>query len=172
MGQQTLRGLVRFGPVPEPVNAPPTDVVADVGAGTGYFTMRISRVVPQGTVYAVDLQPDMLAIIEQHKRQLKANNVITVQGTETDPRLPAQAVDVALLVDAYHEFAYPREMMENIVKSLKPGGRVIQIEYRGEDTSVPIKSLHKLTVAQAPDGSLYIGESQKGKIWRVIYRGK
>jgi precorrin-6B methylase 2 len=127
----------------------PTDVVADVGAGTGYFTMRISRVVPQGTVYAVDIQPEMLAIIEQHKRQLKADNVITVQGTETDPRLPAQAVDVALLVDAYHEFAYPREMMENIVKSLKPGGRVIQIEYRGEDATVPIKSLHKMTVAQA-----------------------
>ena len=95
------------------------------------------------------VQPDMLAIIEQHKRQLKVNNVITVQGTETDPRLPAQAVDVALLVDAYHEFAYPREMMEHIVKSLKPGGRVIQIEYRGEDASVPIKSLHKMTVAQA-----------------------
>ena len=127
----------------------PTDVVADVGAGTGYFTMRISRVVPQGMVYAVDIQPTMLAIIEQHKRQLKANNVITVQGTETDPRLPARAVDVVLLVDAYHEFAYPREMMEHIVKSLKPGGYVIQIEYRGEDASVPIKSLHKMTVAQA-----------------------
>jgi ubiquinone/menaquinone biosynthesis C-methylase UbiE len=127
----------------------PTDVVADVGAGTGYFTMRISHRVPQGTVYAVDIQPEMLAIIEQHKRQLKANNIITVQGTETDPRLPARAVDIALLVDAYHEFAYPREMMVNIVTSLKPGGRVIQIEYRGEDASVPIKSLHKMTVAQA-----------------------
>jgi len=111
--------------------------------------MRISRVVPQGTVYAVDIQPAMLAIIEQHKRQLKANNVITVQGTETDPRLPARAVDVVLLVDAYHEFAYPREMMEHIVTSLKPGGYVIQIEYRGEDASVPIKSLHKMTEAQA-----------------------
>ena len=127
----------------------PTDVVADVGAGTGYFTWRISRVVPQGTVYAVDIQPAMLAILEQRKKQLKADNVITVQGTETDPRLPAQAVDVALLVDAYHEFAYPREMMQNIIKSLKPGGRVIQIEYRGEDSGVPIKSLHKMTVAQA-----------------------
>lgn len=127
----------------------PTDVVADVGAGTGYFTLRISPVVPQGTVYAVDIQPEMLAFLEQGKKQLKAANVSIVQGTETDPRLPAHAVDVVLLVDTYHEFAYPREMMENIVKSLKPGGRVIQIEYRGEDTSVPIKSLHKMTVAQA-----------------------
>jgi len=127
----------------------PTDVVADVGAGTGYFAFRISRVVPQGTVYAVDVQPEMLAIMEQHKKQLKADNVITVQGTETDPRLPAQAVDVVLMVDAYHEFAYPREMMENILKSLKLGGRVIQIEYRGEDAGVGIKALHKMTVAQA-----------------------
>ena len=118
----------------------PTDVVADVGAGTGYFTMRISRVVPQGTVYAVDIQPAMLAIIEQHKRA-QANNVITVQGTETDPRLP-RAVDVALLVDAYHEFAYPREMIENIVKSLKPGGRLIQIEYRAK---MPVCRLNRYT---------------------------
>jgi precorrin-6B methylase 2 len=127
----------------------PTDVVADVGAGTGYFTLRISPVVPQGTVYAVDIQPEMLAFLEQGKKQLKADNVIIVQGTETDPHLPTHAVDVVLLVDTYHEFAYPREMMENIVNSLKPGGRVIQIEYRGEDASVPIKSLHKMTVAQA-----------------------
>lgn len=127
----------------------PTDVVADVGAGTGYFTLRISPVVPQGTVYAVDIQPEMLAFLEQGKKQLKADNIIIVQGTETDPRLPTHAVDVVLLVDTYHEFAYPREMMENIVKSLKPGGRVIQIEYRGEDANVPIKSLHKMTVAQA-----------------------
>src|SRR5262245_33227931 len=114
----------------------PTDVVADVGAGTGYFTLRISPVVPQGTVYAVDIQPEMLTFLEQGKKQLKADNVIIVQGTETDPRLPAHAIDVVLLVDTYHEFAYPREMMENIVKSLKPGGRVIQIEYRGEDASL------------------------------------
>lgn len=127
----------------------PTDVVADVGAGTGYFTLRISRVVPQGTVYAVEIQPEMLAFLAQRARQLKADNVITVQGTETDPRLPVQAIDVVLLVDTYHEFAYPREMMENIVKSLKPGGRVIQIEYRGEDPAVQIKALHKMTIAQA-----------------------
>src|SRR4029450_4547073 len=85
----------------------PTDVVADVGAGTGYFTMRISRVVPQGTVYAVDIQPEMLAIIEQHKRQLKANNVITVQGTEADPRLPAQRVGVTPVVGCYAQLSVP-----------------------------------------------------------------
>ena len=127
----------------------PTDVVADIGAGTGYFSFRLSRVVPQGKVYAVDIQPEMLAIIEKRKAAGGAVNIIALLGTEMDTRLPAQAVDVALLVDAYHEFSYPREMMESIVRSLKPGGRVIQVEYRAEDPDVPIKRLHKMSVDQA-----------------------
>ena len=127
----------------------PTDVVADIGAGTGYFSFRLSRVVPQGKVYAVDIQPEMLAIIEQRKASTGAVNVIALLGTEMDTRLPAQAVDVALLVDAYHEFSFPREMMESIVRSLKPGGRVVQVEYRAEDADVPIKRLHKMSVEQA-----------------------
>lgn len=137
----------------------PTDVVADVGAGTGYFALRISPMVPQGTVYAVDVQPEMLAIIDQQKAQLQASNVQTIQGTATDPRLPARAVDVVLMVDAYHEFAYPREMMRHIVNSLRPGGRVILIEYRGEDPGVPIKPLHKMTVAQAQKEMAAVGLS-------------
>ena len=127
----------------------PTDVVADIGAGTGYFSFRLSRAVPHGKVYAVDIQPEMLAIIEQRKKSLKADNVVTVLGTETDTTLPAQQVDVVLLVDAYHEFSYPREMMESIVRSLKPGRRVVQIEYRAEDPYVPIKRLHRMSVDQA-----------------------
>jgi FkbM family methyltransferase len=127
----------------------PTDVVADIGAGTGYFSFRLSRAVSKGKVYAVDIQPEMLAIIEQRKRSLKADNVVSVLGTETDTTLPDQQVDVVLLVDAYHEFSYPREMMESIVRSLKPGGRVVQVEYRAEDPDVPIKRLHKMSVDQA-----------------------
>jgi ubiquinone/menaquinone biosynthesis C-methylase UbiE len=126
-----------------------TDVVADIGAGTGYFSFRLNRVVSQGKVYAVDIQPEMLAIIEQRKKTLGVDNVATVLGTETDTKLPAQQVDVVLLVDAYHEFSYPREMMESIVRSLKPGGRVVQVEYRAEDPDVPIKRLHKMSVDQA-----------------------
>jgi ubiquinone/menaquinone biosynthesis C-methylase UbiE len=126
-----------------------TDVVADIGAGTGYFTFRVSRRVPQGKVYAVDIQPEMLALLEARKKALKADNVLTIQGTETDPKLPEQAVDLAFMVDAYHEFSYPREIMQSLVKSLKPAGRVVLIEYRGEDPTIPIKRLHKMTVAQA-----------------------
>ncbi len=125
-----------------------TDVVADIGAGTGYFTFRLSPLVPQGKVFAVDIQPEMLALMETRKTAQKAANVMTVQGTEQDTKLPAGTVDLAFMVDAYHEFSYPREMMQSIVKGLKPGGRVVLIEYRGEDSTVPIKRVHKMTVAQ------------------------
>lgn len=127
----------------------PGDVVADIGAGTGYFTFRISPLVPQGKVYAVDIQPEMLSIIEKRRVDLKAGNVVPLRGTERDTNLPAGTVDAVLMVDAYHEFSYPVEMMESIVRALKPGGRVILVEYRGEDPDVPIKKLHKMTVAQA-----------------------
>ncbi|HEV8485096.1 MAG TPA: class I SAM-dependent methyltransferase [Blastocatellia bacterium] len=135
----------------------PTDVVADIGAGTGYFSFRLSKVVPQGKVYAVDIQPEMLAIIERRKGTLGTGNVVGVLGTEMDTKLPTQAVDVALLVDAYHEFSYPREMMESIVRSLKPGGRVVQVEYRAEDPDVPIKRLHKMSVDQARKEMAVVG---------------
>jgi FkbM family methyltransferase len=147
--------------VVENMNLKQTDVVADVGAGTGYFTFRMSPFVKQGKVFAVDIQPEMLAIIEQRKKKDKVENVIAVLGTETNTKLPENAVDAVLLVDAYHEFSYPREMMESIVKSLKPGGRVILIEYRGEDPTVPIKKLHKITVAQARKEMAVIGLAWK-----------
>ena len=134
--------------VVEQMKLKPTDVVADVGAGTGYFSFRIAPRVPRGKVFAVDLQPQMLAIIEKRRKDLKADNVFTVKSTETNVELPDNSVDVALMVDVYHEFSFPREMMLSLVKALKPGGRVVQIEYRGEDPDVPIKRLHKMTVAQ------------------------
>jgi ubiquinone/menaquinone biosynthesis C-methylase UbiE len=135
----------------------PTDVVADIGAGTGYFTFRIAPLVKQGKVLAVDIQPEMLSIIESRKKQFNADNVVTIQGTEMDTKLPVNSVDVVLFVDAYHEFSYPREMMESIVKGLKPGGRVVQIEYRGEDPDVPIKRVHKMTAAQAKKEMAAVG---------------
>ncbi len=127
----------------------PTDVVADIGAGTGYFSFRLARLVPQGKVLAVDIQPEMIEYLNAGKRKAKTPNVEPVLGTITDPKLPANGVDLALLVDAYHEFSNPREMIDNIVKSLRPGGRVVLVEYRAEDPNVPIKEHHKMSEAQA-----------------------
>jgi SAM-dependent methyltransferase len=124
------------------------DVVADIGAGTGYFTFPMAARVPEGTVLAVDIQQEMLDIIEQRKTDGGVDNVATIRGTETDPRLPAATVDLVLIVDAYHEFSHPREMGAAIADALKPGGRLVLIEYRGEDPTVPIKALHKMTEAQ------------------------
>src|SRR5262245_48830475 len=110
--------------VVEQMKLKPADVVADVGAGTGYFSFRISRVVKQGKVFAVDIQPEMLAVIEKRKKELKVDNVIAVKSEETEANLQDNSVDVALMVDVYHEFSFPREMMQSVVKALKPGGRV------------------------------------------------
>jgi ubiquinone/menaquinone biosynthesis C-methylase UbiE len=147
--------------VVEQMKLKPADVVADVGAGTGYFSFRISRVVKQGKVFAVDIQPEMLAVIEKRKKELKVDNVIAVKSEETEANLQDNSVDVALLVDVYHEFSFPREMMQSVVKALKPGGRVVQIEYRGEDPDVPIKRLHKMTVAQARKEMAAVGLAWK-----------
>ncbi|RMH52560.1 MAG: class I SAM-dependent methyltransferase [Bacteroidetes bacterium] len=127
----------------------PADVVADIGAGTGYFTFRIAERVPHGLVYAVDIQDEMLDIIRERIAERGLTNIVPVRGTETDPNLPRASLDVALMVDAYHEFSFPHEMMTRIVEALKPGGLVVLVEYRGEDPTVPIKPLHKMTVAQA-----------------------
>ena len=127
----------------------PEDTVADIGAGTGYFSFRMAERVPLGRVLAVDIQREMLDIIETRKTEGLPGNVETVLGTERDPRLPTASIDLILLVDAYHEFSWPREMGEAMAMALKPGGRLILVEYRGEDPSVPIKRLHKMTQKQA-----------------------
>jgi SAM-dependent methyltransferase len=126
-----------------------TDHVADLGAGTGYFSFPIAQQVGAGKVLAVDIEPEMLRLIEQRKLVDGVNNIDTVLASESSPNIPYASVDVVLLVDAYHEFSYPREVMNGVVKGLKPGGRVVLVEYRGEDSSVPIKLLHKMTQQQA-----------------------
>lgn len=124
-------------------------VVADIGAGSGYFSFRIAPMVSRGKVLAVDIQPEMLELIERRRRETGLANVEAVLGSETDPGLPTAAVDAALMVDAYHEFSHPREMMERLFAALKPAGRVYLVEYRAEDPTVPIKPLHKMTERQA-----------------------
>ena len=126
-----------------------TDHVADLGAGTGYFSFPIAQQVGTGKVLAVDIEPEMLRLVEQRKLVDGVDNIDTVLASERSPNIPNASVDVVLLVDAYHEFSYPREVMTGVVKGLKPGGRVVLVEYRGEDRSVPIKLLHKMTQRQA-----------------------
>src|SRR5579871_3394027 len=125
------------------------DAIADIGAGSGFYSFKLSPLVGKtGKVYANDIQPEMLTIIRQRAKQLKVTNVQTVKGTVTDPKLPANAVDIMLMVDVYHEFDHPYEMIESMLKSLKTGGRLVFVEYRLEDETVPIKLVHKMTEAQ------------------------
>jgi len=124
------------------------DTVVDMGAGSGYFSLPMARTVAPGTVMAVDIQPEMLSIIKRRSERAGIDNVATVLATTTDPKIPPGSADLVLLVDAYHEFSHPREVMAGIHDGLRPGGLVVLVEYRGEDPSVPIKPLHKMTEAQ------------------------
>ena len=124
-------------------------VVADVGAGTGYMSLRMARRVgPTGKVYANDLQPEMLQKLRSKSQREKLSNVETVQGTESDPKLPPNTMDLVLLVDVYHEFSQPQAMLDKIRESLKPDGRLVLLEYRKEDPKVPIRPEHKMSVAE------------------------
>ena len=125
-----------------------TDVVADIGAGTGYISQLLARQVPNGKVLAVDVQSEMVALLKQRINNSKIANIQPQLGTEKSPELPPASIDLAIMVDAYHEFSYPREMMTDIVSALKPDGRVVLAEYRGEDPKVFIKPHHKTTQKQ------------------------
>lgn len=126
----------------------PGMAVADVGAGTGYHAGRIAtRIGDNGRVFAVDVQPQMLALLEDSMRRRGVRNVQPVLGTATDTGLPPGAIDLALMVDVYHELSHPREILDSVARALKPGGRLVLVEYRAEDDRVPIKPLHKMSEA-------------------------
>jgi ubiquinone/menaquinone biosynthesis C-methylase UbiE len=127
----------------------PSATVADIGAGTGYYTFRIARRVPQGRVYAVEIQDEFVASLQERSRSEGTANVSVIKGMEVAPNLPDSSIDLAIMVDVYHELAYPQEMLRALHKALRPNGRLLLLEYRAEDPSVPIKELHKLSVAQA-----------------------
>lgn len=126
----------------------PNAVVADIGAGSGYYTFKIAPLVPQGKVYAVDIQDEMLQLLGNKKKQLNAGNVTLVKSTDSTLNLPDNSIDLAIMVDVYHELEYPTEILQAVYKALKKDGKLLLIEYRGEDASVPIKPLHKTTIAQ------------------------
>jgi len=128
----------------------PGMTVAEVGAGTGYVALRMAkRVSPGGKVYANDLQPEMLGLLRDNAAKAGISNVQTVQGSETDPKLPDGQIDLIILVDVYHEFSQPQKMLQGIRRALKPDGRLVQLEYRKEDPNVPILLDHKMSVAEA-----------------------
>jgi ubiquinone/menaquinone biosynthesis C-methylase UbiE len=123
--------------------------VADIGAGSGYHTFRMAPLVgAKGKVYAVDIQPEMLDIIKRRMKYDNIKNVEPILGAEADPKLPDASIDVILLVDVYHEFAQPYEMTQKMVKALKPGGRLIFVEFKKEDPKIPIKEVHKMSERQ------------------------
>jgi protein-L-isoaspartate O-methyltransferase len=127
----------------------PGEAVADIGAGTGYHTRRIAKkILPGGKVYAVEIQREMLDLLTNNLASVGVTNVVPVLGTITDPRLPTTSLDTILMVDVYHEFDYPHEMAAAMCRALKPGGRMVFVEFRGEDEKVPIKRVHKMTEAQ------------------------
>ena len=125
------------------------EVIADIGAGSGYHAFRIASLVTNGLVYAVDIQPEMLMVIEKTKEFKKVENIKTILGTEKTVELPKNSVDKILMVDVYHEFSFPVEMINSIKNALKPNGELFLIEYRAEDLKVPIKRIHKMTEEQA-----------------------
>lgn len=123
--------------------------VCDLGCGNGFYTLEIARLVgPEGLVYAVDIQPEMLRMLAERAADEGLANIRPILGTVIDPRLPEREVDLVVCVDVYHEFSHPGLMLERIRESLAPGGRLVLAEFRGEDAAVPIKPLHKMTKAQ------------------------
>jgi ubiquinone/menaquinone biosynthesis C-methylase UbiE len=128
----------------------PGATVADVGAGSGYFTTRLSRRVgPAGRVYAVDIQPEMLRLLGLRLKADKLTNVTLIQGATDDPKLPPGSLDLEIMVDVYHEFSAPQTMLRHLREALKPEGRLVLLEYRKEDPSIPIREDHKMSVAEA-----------------------
>ncbi len=128
----------------------PGNIVADIGAGSGYMTVRMAdRVGAEGRVYAEDIQPEMIELLRQRLRREKVTNVVPVLGTYDDPKLPPDTIDLMLLVDVYHEFSEPVKMLAGLRAALKSGGRLVLLEYRKEDPTIPIRLEHKMTVAEA-----------------------
>src|SRR5579859_5899766 len=134
------------------------EVIADLGAGSGYFTFRLApKVGETGKVLAVEIQDEMIGELKKRIEKNKVTNVETVKCTESDPKLPEASVDIVLMVDVYHEIAFPYEVMTAIRKALKPGGRAVFIEYRKEDPKVPIKEVHKMSIEQLKKEMAVVG---------------
>ena len=127
----------------------PGMVIADIGAGSGYHSALLSKMVGTGKVLAVDVEPEMIAYLKERIKQEKLSHIVPVLSAEQELSLPVNSVDMMLLVDVYHEFSYPYEMAISMRTALKPGGKLVLVEFRSEDPAVPIKTIHKMSKAQA-----------------------
>lgn len=156
----------------------PGDVVCDMGCGNGFYTLPIAKLVgKQGRVLAVDIQPEMLHMLDLRAKETKLSNIEPIQGTAIDPKLPEGEVDLLLLVDVYHEFAYPEQMLKAMREALKPTGRLALVEFRLEDPDVPIKLEHKMTKAQIlkefqPNGFKLVDEFDKLPWQHLMFFGR
>jgi precorrin-6B methylase 2 len=148
----------------ERMNLKPADVIADLGAGTGYYTFKIAPKVPEGKVYAVEVQDAMITFLNTRKKELNNNNVEVIKGGSLSPNLPANSIDMVVMVDVYHELENPAEMLQAIKRSLKKDGKILLIEYKGEDPAIRIRPLHKTTVAQ-------LSKELSANGFKLSYRG-
>ena len=157
----------------EALKIKPGATVADIGAGAGYTSLRLARRVgPGGTVLATDVQPEMLAMLRENARVAGVKNIRPVRATQTKVNLPDAAVDLAIMVDVYHEASDPEALLAGLKQALKPGGRLVLVEFRGEDPDVPIKPEHKMTLSQVrkelePQGFRFV-ESLEFLPWQHI----
>lgn len=156
----------------------PGQTICDLGCGNGYYTLELARLVgPEGKVLAVDIQPEMLRLLENRAGLNNLKNIQLILNTPIDPKLPANSVDLILVVDVYHELSYPEHMLQALRKSLKPDGRIVLVEFRGEDPTVPIKPLHKMTKKQVrkelePNGYKLVEEFDELPWQHVMFFGK
>ena len=162
----------------EALQIKPGQTICDLGCGNGFYTLELARQVgPEGTVYAVDIQPEMLRLLVTRARQAKLFNIRPVLGTVMDPRLPPGEVDLVFCVDVYHEFSHPELMLGRIRESLRKEGQIVLAEFRGEDPAVPIKPLHKMTKAQVkqelePNGFELVREFDKLPWQHLMFFGR
>lgn len=156
----------------------PGQTICDLGCGNGYYTLELARLVgPEGKILAVDIQPEMLRLLENRAGLNNLKNIQLILNTPIDPKLPANSVDLILVVDVYHELSYPEHMLQALRKSLKPDGRIVLVEFRGEDPTVPIKPLHKMTKKQVrkelePNGYKLVEEFDELPWQHVMFFGK
>jgi len=142
----------------------PTDVIADIGAGSGYHTFKMAPLASKGKVFAVDIQPEMLFAITSNKKYKALKNIELILGNEQTTNLPENTFDKILMVDVYHEFNYPKEMLQSIKKALKKDGQLFLIEYRLEDATIPIKKIHKMSEKQAVKELASVGFALKKNV--------